>query len=210
MRLSPLGIFEPDRAAAAVGLRRHPATEPQRRAVLRLVHVLEGRHLDGLMLGHHERPQWPTNGMASVSDKAHDQAGAESAAGEIAVPPLEQIPRADAGDDEGADDDGPGDGVHVARRRRGIEGGRPEVGEHGLAAHDLVPPGRLLPRIGDDDPQGRKEGAEHHEPGRYIVEALRHLGTPEEQHPEKRRLEEERERPSAASGAPKMLPTKRE
>ena len=115
--------------------------------------------------------------------------------GELQVPLLEEVVRADAGDDEAAGQEGGRDGVEVPRADGRVEGCAPEAREDGLAVLDLVAGRGLHPGVGDQDPERRQERADPHQPGGHVVEALGDLLAAEEQDAQEGRFEEEGDEP---------------
>src|SRR5450830_817719 len=181
------GDADAGRAAVTV----NPAEEVERRVLLRLGEVLEGRHLDRLILGYFKRVPVADDRHGRRREESDDESGDERPAGEVHMTLLEQIPGADAGHDEAPGDDADHDGVHVARREGRVEGSRPEAREDGPAVFYRVAGRRLLPGVGDEDPYGRQQGPDHHQPRRDVVEAFGDLLAAEQQYAEEGRLEEE-------------------
>ena len=198
----PVGDADAVCVVGAVSFLAQPAGEPQRRAVLGVGDVLEGRHLDGLVLGDHEGAPVTEERHGDGDHEAHGDRPEHRRARKPQMALLEHVVGAYAGGHETAGDESRRDGVDEARRRRWVERGAEEAGEHRPAVLDLVAGRRLHPGVGDEDPQGGEHRADPHQPGGHVVEASGHPLAPEQKDAEEGRLEEEGDQTLGGEGRP--------
>ncbi len=155
-----------------------------RRALAGLVGMpvrLDGGELGRLSLGQRAPRRIANKNLQRCDDEQRDHRPLERRTEEIDMAFFEQVIRAHPGHDDQAELDRGGEHVAEAIGQIGVEHRVIPVGDGELAVHQLHPGGRLHPRIGHHDPEGRQGAAKGHHAGGEQV----HLGAdaaPAEQH----------------------------
>ena len=136
----------------------HPAEQGQRCVGRGVVQPLEGRQLGGLVLGHTHRAVVSADKLQQRRDQTHHQSDPQRRPRKAQMPLLEQIPRADADDQERARLPRAAQGVKQPVHRGGIEHHLPEVGDLGAGLQaftdNVKSRGRLHPGVRHHDPNG--------------------------------------------------------
>ena len=148
-----------------------------------VVEGLHGREFHRLHAGDDRAGPVAGRGRDQREDEAEGRSDGDALAGHLLLAPPEQVPCADAHDEQRRQHERRGDGVEELVHRHGRKEHVPERGH--LVAHrfevERTAYGILHPCVGDQNPQGREVGPDGREPCRREVEALRDL-VPSEEH----------------------------
>ena len=168
-----------------------PGKQQQRRAARGLPDAFHRGDLLGLVLERIEAVQVAEEDLQRRCDGRKHEADAQHARRRLRGAALEDLPRAQPGQQEGAGQRRCGEHVREAVRKRRVEDDREPARRVVFAGYHLEPGRCLHPRVERQDPERRQRGAEGDAKGCEKVDPLADLAVPEQHHAQKPGFEEE-------------------